>query len=324
MRGGHSSINHTDGIGEGGTVHDLASGISDLIKVMYGESNGVPFTECIPKYVAILAGQFQPFMKPPEYLDGSDYEIRLTSLIGRCIEAHELSPGECIIIGSNGLILTGKRCDRHEDLVSQLVRVKGKERALNVVSNRIAHLEEYLFKTVKHRDSNSNDGTGNKYGPYNQTLINIKRVVDLLKSSIFYNFTENAKELLPITEIDKRMESPSKYDRYIKKPGQQSNTTPISPSKQDNGRIKLINILDVDTIKESNKRRVIDLESKITWLIESFEIEKRKMRVQQMDEMNFNMKQQQQRDIMMSNNTKSKGGIMKKKTSKQSSSCIVC
>ena len=145
-----------------------------------------------------------------------------------------------------------------------------------------------------------------------------------MKSSIFYNFTENAKELLPITEIDKRMESPSKYDRYIKKPGQQSNTTPISPSKQDNGRIKLINILDVDTIKESNKRRVIDLESKITWLIESFEIEKRKMRVEQMDEMNFNIKQQQQRDIMMSNNTKSKGGIMKKKASKQSSSCIVC
>ena len=128
-----------------------------------------------------------------------------------------------------------------------------------------------------------------KYGPYNQTLINIKRVVDLLKSAIFYNFTENAKELLPITEIDKRMESPSKYDRYIKKSGQQSNTTPISPSKQDNGRIKLINILDVDTIKESNKRRVIDLESKITWLIESFEIEKRKMRVQKMDEMNFNI-----------------------------------
>ena len=130
---------------------------------------------------------------------------------------------------------------------------------------------------------------------------------------------------MPITEIDKRMESPSKYDRYIKKPGQQSNTTPISPSKQDNGRIKLINILDVDTIKESNKRRVIDLESKITWLIESFEIEKRKMRVQKMDEMNFNIiKQQQQRDIMVSNNTKSKGGIMKKKASKQSSSCVVC
>ena len=69
---------------------------------------------------------------------------------------------------------------------------------------------------------------------------------------------------------------------------------------------------------------MIDLESKITWLIESFEIEKRKMRVQQMDEMNFNIKQQQQRDIMVSNNTKSKGGIMKKKASKQSSSCIVC
>ena len=86
----------------------------------------------------------------------------------------------------------------------------------------------------------------------------------------------------------------------------------------------MINILDVDTIKEANKRRVIDLESKITWLIESFEIEKRKLRVQQMDEMNFNIKQQQQRDIMMSNNTKSKGGIMKKKASKQSSSCIVC
>ena len=51
----------------------------------------------------------------------------------------------------------------------------------------------------------------------------------------------------------------------------------------------MINILDVDTIKESNKRRVIDLESKITWLIESFEIEKRKMRVEQMDEMNFNI-----------------------------------
>ena len=70
--------------------YDVASGVADLLKVMYGEANNGAYMECVSKYVAIIAGQFQPFMKPPEYLDGSDYESRLSSLLGRCIEAHEL------------------------------------------------------------------------------------------------------------------------------------------------------------------------------------------------------------------------------------------
>ena len=65
-----------------------------------------------------------------------------------------------------------------------------------------------------------------------QALIHAKRVIDLLKNSIFYDFHENENELLPITEIDRRMESPSKYDRYVKKNDNFQPTQPASlPSK---------------------------------------------------------------------------------------------
>ena len=193
--------------------YDVASGVADLLKVMYGEANNGAYMECVSKYVAIIAGQFQPFMKPPEYLDGSDYESRLSSLLGRCIEAHELSPGECIIMGSNGIFLTGKRCDRYEDLISAHVRAKAKERALNVISKRLSQLEEYIFSVSR----NKSNGNKPENESVHQALTNAKRVVDLLKNSIFYDFHENENELLPITEIDRRMESPSKYDRYVKK-----------------------------------------------------------------------------------------------------------
>ena len=103
-----------------------------------------------------------------------------------------------------------------------------------------------------------------------QALIHAKRVIDLLKS-IFYDFHENENELLPITEIDRRMESPSKYDRYVKKSDKFQPAQPASPSKQDTGRLKLKQILDVGSNIESNKRRVVDLESKICWLLDSFE-----------------------------------------------------
>ena len=247
--------------------YDVASGVADLLKVMYGEANNGAYMECVSKYVAIIAGQFQPFMKPPEYLDGSDYESRLSSLLGRCIEAHELSPGECIIMGSNGIFLAGKRCDRYEDLISAHVRAKAKERALNVISKRLSQLEEYIFSVSR----NKSNGNKPENESVHQALTNAKRVVDLLKSSIFYDFHENENELLPITEIDRRMESPSKYDRYVKKSDKYQSTQPASPSKQDTGRLKLRQILDVGSNIESNKRRVVDLESKICWLLDSFE-----------------------------------------------------
>jgi hypothetical protein len=288
LRGGRSPVYSTQ---SGGTAQDLASGISDLMKVIYGESNGMPYTECIPKYAAIIAGQFQPFMKPPEYLDGSDYELRLSSLIGRCVEAHELNPGESIIVGCNGLILTGKRCDRYEDLISRFVRSKAKERALNFVSNRVSQLEEYLFKTVKYGSTDNETRFSKKFGMYNQTLVNVKRVIALLKGSILYNFTDNETELLAITEIDKRMESPSKYDRYVKKNSAQQEA-PNSPSMHDTGHLKLHNILDIDAVKESNKRRISDLESKILWLIESFENEEKKVHAREIENMNKKFNQQ--------------------------------
>ena len=60
----------------------------------------------------------------------------------------------------------------------------------------------------------------------------------------------------------------------------------------DTGRLKLQNILDIDAVKESNKRRITDLESKILWLIESFENEKKKIRAREIENMNKKINQQ--------------------------------
>ena len=113
-----------------------------------------------------------------------------------------------------------------------------------------------------------------------QALTNAKRVVDLLKSSIFYDFQENENVLLPINwKLIDGWNRLSKYDRYVKKNSEFQHTEPASPSKQDTGRLKLRQILDVGSNIESNKRRVVDLESKICWLLDSFEnFQKKKLK----------------------------------------------
>ena len=115
------------------------------------------------------------------------------------------------------------------DLISAHVRTMAKERALNVISQRLSQLEEYIFSVSR---SKSN-GNKLKNESVQQALIHAKRVIDLLKNSIFYDFHENENELLPITEIDRRMESPSKYDCYARK-----DTTRSSITFQDTGRLK--------------------------------------------------------------------------------------
>ena len=112
---------------------------------MYGEANNGAYMECILKYVAIIAGQFQPFMKPPEYLDGSDYESRLSSLLGRCIEAHELSPGSVLLLVQMEYFLLGNVAIGTRIWYPAHVRTKAKERALNAISQRLSQLEEYIF-----------------------------------------------------------------------------------------------------------------------------------------------------------------------------------
>ena len=71
----------------------------------------------------------------------------------------------------------------------------------------------------------------------------------------------------------------------------------------DTGRLKLQNILDIDAVKESNKRRILDLESKILWLIELFENEKQKVHAREIENMNnrgikFNQQNVSEKEII--------------------------
>ena len=158
-------------------------------------------------------------MRPPMYLDGSDYEMRLSSMIGRCIECHELSPGETLILGANGFILSGTRAGRYQDILSKYVRVKAKERVVDVLHSRTAMLEEHVF-SLKYKLAETSQATL-------MMIESLKRIATSLESSFTF------KEL------------------------SQKQSAPTSGLTPDPGRDKLSNILDIESVATILHRRTI-------------------------------------------------------------------
>ena len=215
--------------------HDASCGIAELRQCLYGTASRRLPVECLPKYVGMIVGQMHPFMRPPMYLDGSDYEMRLSSLIGRCIECHELSPGETLILGANGFLLSGTRAGRYQDILTKYVRAKTKERVVDVLSSRIAMLEEHIFSR-KYKVQETPEATL-------MMIESLKRITESLGSSVQLH--------TPVTGTSSNKTAPP---------------SPATGLTSDSGREKLQKVLGTESLNAVLCRRVTALSSQLNWL----------------------------------------------------------
>ena len=229
----------------GSNTRDPACSRAELRQSMYGMCDG-PKASCVPKYVGIVVGQMHPFMRPPMYLDGSDYETRISALIGRCLETHELSPGECILLGESGLLVCGSRTGRYQDILCKHIRAKTKERVVDIVSARVAMMEERVF-ALKNQGRELPEAAWGR-------LERLQRLIELLTHSLSVN-------RIPRKEIPNTKSVPPQSSNS---PAKQSQSPPRAPA--DSGREKLSALLDIDSLERMTKRRVEALQTQLRWI----------------------------------------------------------
>ena len=85
-----------------------------------------------------IVGTLKPFMRPPAYVDGGDYEQSLAPIIGDCIEAHEIEPGHTLLIGSAGLLIAGTRCEKYQNMIHDYAQLRAKMIALAQMNDKIS------------------------------------------------------------------------------------------------------------------------------------------------------------------------------------------
>ena len=111
-------------------------------------------------YVSLLAGSIRPFMKPAQYLDGSEYEIRLIQLIGRVSGgAFDVGLGggaSTLFIGERGTLLVTKRPQRFHASLIEHAQWKSREIALDAMQAQADYLGACISRLLLINSPGSN------------------------------------------------------------------------------------------------------------------------------------------------------------------------
>jgi hypothetical protein len=112
-------------------------------------------------FVSMVAGSIRPFMKPAQYLDGSEYEIRLVQLIGRVSGGAfdvGLGAGACtLFVGERGTLLIAKRPERFHASLIEHAQWKSRDLALDAMQAQTDFLGACVSRVVLQRSGRTMD-----------------------------------------------------------------------------------------------------------------------------------------------------------------------
>ncbi len=116
--------------------HDPRSELSAHFGAVYGSRQAEP-----EGYVSLICGSIRPFMKPANYLDGSEYELRIAALIGECAGgAYEIGFGETLFVGTRGTLLVAKRPQRFHGTLVEHARLRSRDAVLDALDAQLRFL----------------------------------------------------------------------------------------------------------------------------------------------------------------------------------------
>ena len=134
--------------------NDPTSTVGKFFSDIHGSTRAEP-----NGYISIVVGSIRPFMKPKMYLDGSEYQLRITQLIGTCRAAVDIGFGETLFVGEWGTLLISKRPETLQSTLLEHSRIMSKTMALDSIGGQLQFLSNAISRMVKHREAKIvNDG----------------------------------------------------------------------------------------------------------------------------------------------------------------------
>ena len=129
----------------------LSSRFSDVYGAVDAEPSG---------HVVVVVGSIRPFMKPVQYMDGNELQLRFTPLIGPVRSATEIGFGETLFVGRKGTLLVSKRPEGLHPILLAHSRLSSKSTALDALASQI----EWIQTAVVRIEQNEREVEGGSVG----------------------------------------------------------------------------------------------------------------------------------------------------------------
>jgi len=136
------------------------------------------------KFNVVLAEMINPKMAANLYLDGKEHESEIKQVLGDTFSSHDLSDDDVIIIGRQGLLISGRGCARYEPLLISYMTMICRERFVKYFYARVFLMDESL-RRIRHLIAHY-DEDPNSIITVRKLMGEVSRTVILLDECLLY------------------------------------------------------------------------------------------------------------------------------------------
>jgi len=141
------------------------------------------------KFAMFISDGIKPKLEASRYMDREDNENELKQVLGDTDAAYNLSPDDVLIVGRNGVLISGPGSRKHEDILITYLSLLSRDMFLRVFFTRVFVLQNELNKirgmlAVSDQDPNTVRNVRDKLSVCGRVIIQLADLLGYLRESL--------------------------------------------------------------------------------------------------------------------------------------------